>query len=286
MKILQYLLLSLLMLLLCVQVSGGSIGIAEWQESTPGGNKIGHNDSLPSNVGTAIYSDHHGNYDDIDDWVYVKYVHQYGFYDGAIAGSSQDRFFLFNEQTKKVVYFADQQQLCANIKQQGLNYNDNLYFIKTSNHTDYFVVKNSLYFLFPFTLLFGIYFVRKDHMSFSQRIDAILKDKTFLLSLFGTVLLTDWIFMSTRSSEPIFDLIIITISLSIIYIPLWLITKLSWLMLDRIIIGNEKFNFSSRDKITSSSNLVLFMIIFMLGLSWTISSWQASWKIVKYFSCF
>lgn len=33
----------------------GTIGIAEWQTPTPGGNMIGNNDSLPSNTGTAIY---------------------------------------------------------------------------------------------------------------------------------------------------------------------------------------------------------------------------------------
>jgi hypothetical protein len=283
-KILQYLLLALIILLLCGQVAGGTIGIAEWQESTPGGNKIGNNDGLPSKVGTAIYSDR--DYSDSYYKVYVKNVQKYGFYNGAIAGKSAGGFFLFNEQTKNVTYFSSQQQLCFDIEQRKLNFNDNLRFLKTNNHTDYYVIKHSFYFLIPFIVLFGTYWLFKKRMSFSQKIDSILNDRAFLLSLFGTVLVTNWIFISSRSSEAIFDLIVAAILLGFVSLPLWLIAQLSGRVIDRIKIWAEKFNFRYLDNVISLGNSIVFLGIFMLGLSLTVSSWQTPWTSIKYFSCF
>lgn len=46
-------------LICCLQVAAwATIGFAEWEVSTPGGNKIGKNDILPAEVkGVAIYND-------------------------------------------------------------------------------------------------------------------------------------------------------------------------------------------------------------------------------------
>ena len=79
------------MIILCCQTPAwGTIGIAEWQTPTPGGNMIGNNDSLPSNTGTAIY--YPSIYID-GSIIYMKYVHRYGFYEGAIIGEANEGVF-------------------------------------------------------------------------------------------------------------------------------------------------------------------------------------------------
>lgn len=114
--------IAILVLLLCLPLAvWGTPGFAEWEDSTPGGNNIGNNDIVPGDVGTAIYSKDYSI--DGPDYikVYVQHISDYGFYDGAIIGKARKGFFLFNEDNKNVIYFANKQQLCAKVKQQGLN---------------------------------------------------------------------------------------------------------------------------------------------------------------------
>ncbi|PZV06842.1 MAG: hypothetical protein DCF22_23005 [Leptolyngbya sp.] len=109
-------------LTLTPQSSRASIGLAEWQVSTPGGNLILHADGWKETYGDCLKAD------DSDatllpsqrEQVYVSHLRRWRYYQGYIAGESQTGFFLFNEVSKQVTAFSHEQALSQAIADKGL----------------------------------------------------------------------------------------------------------------------------------------------------------------------
>ena len=104
------------------QSSRASVGLAEWQVSTPGGNLILHADGWKETYGDCLKAD------DRDamlpasqrDQVYVSHLRRWRYYQGYIAGERQQGFFLFNEVSKQVTAFSNEQALSQAIANKGL----------------------------------------------------------------------------------------------------------------------------------------------------------------------
>ena len=104
------------------QPSRASVGFAEWQVYTPGGNLILHADGWKETYGDCLKAD-----DDDPTLpasqrkkVYVSHLRRWQYYQGYIAGESQKGFFLFSEVSKQVTTFSDEQALNQAIASQGL----------------------------------------------------------------------------------------------------------------------------------------------------------------------
>jgi hypothetical protein len=84
--------------------SWGKAGLAEWQDSTPAGNTIGN---IERSNGVFLGDKRR---------TYLDRIVDYGFYDGAVIGISKhagtERYFLFNEDTKKIEFFTAKSSLC------------------------------------------------------------------------------------------------------------------------------------------------------------------------------
>jgi hypothetical protein len=215
-KVLRFLALTVITLLIfCQTPAWGTIGIAEWEISTPGGNKIGNNDGLPSNVHTAIYRDY--------STIYVKSVQEYGFYEGVIIGKAEHSFFLFNEKTKEVNYFSTQEQLCSKVKAKGLK----LSSIYSFSQWIYYFIRYSLYFLIPFIILFIIHQQRQQQVALPNQVKTILKNKAFAWQLYcasvGINFVLLFVFIMTNPKADFISFIFFFCTYRIYFIKLYFV---------------------------------------------------------------
>jgi hypothetical protein len=84
-----------------------TVGFAEWEIDTPGGNKIGRLDSWKEKHGTCLLTagDERGLRHGRDEEVYVSHIGWWQFFEGYIIGESKQAFFLFDEQLKVARFF-------------------------------------------------------------------------------------------------------------------------------------------------------------------------------------
>ncbi len=280
MKFLKYFLL-VFTILICLQSSSLADAGGEWDIVTPGGNKIGIHHTLPGDTGIAIYEKSDANID-----VYVTQVAEYGFYDHSVIGRAKQGFFLFNEQTKDISYFADKQQLCAKVAAESLKFDNNLRFLKFSYHWDYYAIKYSLYFLFPFIFLFLVFYSLMPVKNY-YKVDLILKNPVFGVILYIFTVILNFAFLNnktTAAGTTALDFATAAISVVAIFVPLWLLN----LKLLPILSKNDRTRrVSQANRIDKKSlmKLLIFSIIFGLGLALTIGQLEAASTSVRYFSC-
>ncbi|GBO53405.1 hypothetical protein APA_1312 [Pseudanabaena sp. lw0831] len=267
--------LFLIALICCLQSAAwATIGIAEWSTSTPGGNKIGNNDTLPPSAkGTAIYNNRK---------VFVDRVGKIGFYDGAIIGETDNKFFLFDESTKALTKYSTKSELCADIKTKGLNFNNNLSFFNGSYPYDYYIIHYALYFLIPFVILLVGHAIAKRQIPFTIRIDRILEGVAFPLQLYVFSTAMNFAFITSRTNESVgFDFFASGVLVGTFGSLLWVLSRFSLTMLDKI---------SNVRQASSSIFFALFKCIFVAGiitsgLLFLLSPWQSKWTSIQYFSC-
>lgn len=284
-RVTRFIILIFIMLLLCCQSAAlATIGIAEWENTTPGGNKIGNNDALPSNVRTAIYRDY--------STIYVKNVEEYGFYTGAIVGKAEQGFFLFNEITKEVNYFPTQERLCSKVKEKNIK----LASIYSFYQWSYYFIRYSLYFLISFIVVFIICHQTQQKSSLPTHVDTLLKSKSFGLQLYATSVGINFVILLfitlINPKEDFLGFIFLTpfafIALSFIFLLLWIIAQV-FLKLISIFFNLTKnssiLNIFLPNLLTPLLKLILFVGIFVAGLSLTFSAWEAPFVSVRYFSC-
>jgi hypothetical protein len=265
-------------LIFCLQSAAwATAGFAEWEISTPGGNKIGNNDTLPPNVkDAAIYKDRE---------VYVDRVGKYGFYDGAIIGETHNQFFLFNESTKAVTKFSTKAALCSDVKAKDLKFNNNLKFFNGSYPYDYYVIRYALYFLIPFVLLLIAYSIMKWQVPLPRRINQTLNSISFPLLQWGLSTLTFYSFTVTRTSDG-WDLWVFTLLFHGVFIGgvggfSWILSLLILRMFDRILRDRKVLN----SAFFALLKCVIVAGIVFTGLFLTISPLASSWTNIQYFSC-
>jgi hypothetical protein len=284
-KVLRFLALTVITLLIfCQTPAWGTIGIAEWEISTPGGNKIGNNDGLPSNVHTAIYRDY--------STIYVKSVQEYGFYEGVIIGKAEKSFFWFNEKTKEVNYFSTQEQLCSKVKAKGLK----LSSIYSFSQWLHYFIRYSLYFLIPFIILFTIHQRIQQQVALPNQVKTILKSPAFALQLYaasaGINFVLLFVFTLTNHNADFLSFMFLEpfglILLSCILKFLWLLAQIALKLVSPIetfYIKSSALNRGVTILLTSLLNFIIFVGIFVAGLSLTFSIWEAPFVSVRYFSC-
>lgn len=89
-------------------------GIAEWEVTTPGGNRVSHTDPWKADHATFVQAAPPSND------VLVSHVEWWSYYDGYVAGQSGKRFFLLHERSHVVTYFSTEQQLMTEIADRRL----------------------------------------------------------------------------------------------------------------------------------------------------------------------
>jgi hypothetical protein len=279
-KVIQSLAFTVITLLIVLQTAAwGTIGMAEWEISTPGGNKIGNSDGLHGNVRTAIYKDY--------STIYVKNVQEYGFYTKAVIGKAEQGFFVFNEKTKETKFFRTKAQLCSKVKEQGLK----LDFIYSFCQWIYYLIRYSFYFLMPFLILLSIHRQKQPKITFITHIDKLLQSKVFAMQLYGASSIFNFILLSLNRTNPkadfmnlIFIIPIEFVLLGFTFLILWLFTQLVLMLLGKVEEFCGNYNNSNR-YFTSLLKVIIFLGVFMAGLSFTISAWEAPLASVQYFSC-
>jgi|GEM_PF-2220509 len=280
MKFLKYFLL-IFAILICFQSSSLADAGGEWDIVTPGGNKIGNHHTLPGDTGIAIYEKSDANID-----VYVTQVAEYGFYDRSVIGKAKQGFFLFNEKTKDISYFPDKQQLCAKVASEGLKFDNNLRFLRFSYHWDYYAIKYSLYFLFPFLILFLIFYSLMPVKNY-YKVNLILKNPGFAILLYIFTVVLNFALLNnktTAAGTTALDFATAAISIGVIFVPLWLLN----LKLLQTLSKNDRTRRGQQaNRIDKKSlmRLLIFSIIFGLGLALTIGQLEAASTSVRYFSC-
>lgn len=273
MKLLRDLLPILTIALLTIAMpSWGTIGLAEWNSPTLGGNEIGTCDVCPGK-GITIYR---------GSKAYVEEIKDFGFYDQAIIGRASKGYFAFDEQTKQTVYFENRQQLCTQVQAANRKWNNTLRYFNGSAPIDYYAIKYSLYILVPFIILFiGFCLRSQPNYTIVQKIDWILRSKRFALSLLVfTVLAKYWVseelVTATHPLDEIEDLFVDILYL-IVFTIVWAI---GWLFLNKMRL--EHWN---SPVLTSVLKVVLYVGILMLGLSLTVGLIQAPDTSIRFFSC-
>ncbi len=253
----------------------------EWDIVTPGGNKIGNHQTLPGDTGIAIYEKSDTNID-----VYITQVAEYGFYDRSVIGKAKQGFFLFNEKTKDIAYFPDKQQLCSKVATEGLKFDNNLRFLRFIYHWDYYAIKYSLYFLLPFLILFLVFYWLMPVKNY-YKVDLIFKNPVFAVLLYVFTVALNFAFLNnktTAAGTTFLDFTTAATSVGVIFIPLWLLN----LKLLKTLSKNDRTRrVHQSDKIDKKSlmKLLVFSIIFGLGLALTIGQLEAASTSVRYFSC-
>lgn len=273
MKLLRDLLPILTIALLTIAMSSwGTIGLAEWNSPTLGGNEIGTCDGCPGK-GITIYR---------GSKAYVEEIKDFGFYDQAIIGCAAKGYFAFDEQTKQTVYFEDRQQLCTQVQAAHRKWNNTLRYFNGSSPIDYYAIKYSLYILVPFMILFIGFCLRSQPNSTAvQKIDWILRSKRFALSLlvftaFAKYWVSEELVTATHPLDKVEDLFVDILYL-IVFTIVWAI---GWLFLNQIRL--ERWN---SPVLTSVLKVVLYVGILMLGLSLTVGLIQSPDTSIRFFSC-
>jgi hypothetical protein len=273
----------IIVLLCCPFPAWGTIGFAEWQSPTPNGNMIGNTDSLPAHSGTAIYQ---APVNVKGSNVYVKNIRQYGFYEGAIIGEANGKLFWFDETTKVAQYFTNQAHLCSAIATRGLKFYNNLTFFPGSHHYDYYGIRYSLYFLIPFLILVIIHCLIHRSYSFPFNIDRILRNNFFGLQLYSLAVFSNIALINHRLESPdtiIFHVIVSMIVLAVVGIPLWGLSQFSLQIFRPVPSGQLSLAHRGFAILTACLKCLIFLGIFMRGLSLTIGKLETPWTSIHYF---
>jgi len=102
------------------QAAWATIGFAEWEIYTPGGDVILHADGWKEIYGDCLKADDSGTASPERSHVYVSHLRRWRYYKGYVAGESQTGFFLFNETSKQVTTYANEPALLQAIERHSL----------------------------------------------------------------------------------------------------------------------------------------------------------------------
>jgi hypothetical protein len=116
------LLLALALIRLAAGPAFATVGFAEWEVATPGGHRISHVDPLKERHGTCLRrADRQpGLISDDSADIFVDHVEWWTYYSGFVMGQARRGFFLFDETTAAVDYYATEQELQRQIVRRSL----------------------------------------------------------------------------------------------------------------------------------------------------------------------
>lgn len=96
------------------QPARATVGLAEWEIITPGGDRISYLDPLKEQHGVSLRS---GTTDSL---IYIDQIQWWQYYPGLVVGSARRGVFLFDEATSRVTYFKSEAQLKTELNRRQL----------------------------------------------------------------------------------------------------------------------------------------------------------------------
>ena len=109
MRVFHAILLAALAIVPCFATAG----LAEWEIKTPGGNLISHVDPFIAANGTCLRSA-------LPETIYVAHLDWWRYYRNALVGKAKNGFFIFNETSHAVSFFASEADLNRAIAERRL----------------------------------------------------------------------------------------------------------------------------------------------------------------------
>jgi hypothetical protein len=97
-----------------------TVGLAEWEVTTPGTNLVCHSDPFLSEHGTCLRPSDKVRGAPYSGAVFVSHVEWWQYFPGYVAGQAKRGFFLFDEVKRLVAYHASEAALVADLKAKGL----------------------------------------------------------------------------------------------------------------------------------------------------------------------
>ena len=99
-------------------------GVAEWEITTPGGNRISHIDPLKERYGTCLRKadDQPGVIVDDPARIYVDHVEWWQYYPQHVLGQARQGFFIFDESLSRAEYFKSEQEFLREIEHRKLGH--------------------------------------------------------------------------------------------------------------------------------------------------------------------
>ena len=107
----------LLLWVVCVPSAWATIGMAEWEIETPGGNRISHVDPLKEIHGTCLRGAAGGADGDA---VHVARLEWWIYYRGYVVGKSAKGYFIFDEVQARVENFGSESELRTAVTRRRL----------------------------------------------------------------------------------------------------------------------------------------------------------------------
>ena len=101
----------LALLILAARPAMATVGLAEWEIATPGGQRISHVDPLKARFGTCLRDPQRAG----DAAVFVSHLEWWTFHPGYVVGKARSGFFLFHEPTRRVDVYPTEQLLSAEV---------------------------------------------------------------------------------------------------------------------------------------------------------------------------
>jgi hypothetical protein len=109
-----------LLVFLCSPRLHATIGLAEWQVATPGGNRILHLDPLKDRYGTCLVGGSGDNGQALESAeVLVAHIRWWQFYRTYVAGETDSGFFLFDEVSRRVDWYDNIEALRTHARQRS-----------------------------------------------------------------------------------------------------------------------------------------------------------------------
>jgi hypothetical protein len=96
-----------------------TIGAAEWQTTTPGGNRIQHLDPLKAKFGTCLIGSRDDGVSPDRTEVYVAHIRWWQVYRSYIAGQTDFDYFLFDEISRSVTRYESLEALRTHARQRS-----------------------------------------------------------------------------------------------------------------------------------------------------------------------
>jgi hypothetical protein len=106
--------------LLCAWQAVATIGLAEWQVTTPGGNRIVHLDPLKDRYGTCLVGGDGEDGRPLESaQVHVAQIRWWQYYRTYVAGEARSGYFLFDEISRSVDWYDSIEALRTHARQRS-----------------------------------------------------------------------------------------------------------------------------------------------------------------------
>ena len=100
-----------IVLSLGMRPASASIGLAEWEVQTPGGNFVTHADPYSAKCGICLMSETQTELGAVSRKNYASQVSWWQYYPDHVAGKAAEGYFLFQEKSQSILFFKTELEL-------------------------------------------------------------------------------------------------------------------------------------------------------------------------------